>query len=80
MEHVAADKNSFVYKCQRLVDPLWRTIAHGCSTIKETPKLVKQIPFTKVNQEEFWLETNSLYGRFSYPAIFRRKLMGVATK
>lgn len=55
VEHVAAPEKSFLCKVQQWIKPLWKKMADGCHTDRETWKYINQANFDNVNISHFKL-------------------------
>lgn len=69
IEHVAAPEGTLLRKVQRLIRPLWKKLAEGCHTDRETGKKIRQV-FNEVQLDS---------RRLPFP-IVGPHIMGRATK
>ncbi|XP_070596601.1 thiol S-methyltransferase TMT1A-like [Erythrolamprus reginae] len=49
MEHVAADRSTWTYFWQQVLDPTWKYVGDGCSLLRETWKDLENAGFSKLN-------------------------------
>ncbi|XP_061167800.1 thiol S-methyltransferase TMT1B-like [Saccostrea echinata] len=73
LEHVAAEKGSFLSCIQRLLNPVWRRILGGCQIIKDSGESVKMAGFSNTHITPF-------SGKFPFVFVVRPLCMGIATK
>lgn len=55
VEHVAAPKSTRLRILQRGIRPLWKCLAEGCHTDRDTWKDIQQAGFDRVELEHFWV-------------------------
>lgn len=57
IEHVAAPRNSFLWRTQRFLRPCWKFINDGCQPDRETLTLIQNCGFSHVEYESFRVTT-----------------------
>ena len=53
IEHVAAPRNSGLYRVQKLIKPVWKAVADGCNTDRETAAAIERAGFSSVEIKAF---------------------------
>lgn len=53
IEHVKAEQHSWICRVQNLVKQPWKWFFDGCNVARDTGGSIKNIPFQKVNMNEF---------------------------
>ncbi|KAH3849287.1 putative methyltransferase-like protein 7A [Dreissena polymorpha] len=53
LEHVADQPKTFIWYSQRFMNPLHRTFADGCETMRNTDQVIANAGFKKVNIDNF---------------------------
>ena len=53
MEHVGAEKGTFLRKVQELINPIWRFFCDGCEIVRDTGDLIKQTGFSSADVTRF---------------------------
>lgn len=53
LEHVKAEKHSWICKVQKMVKKPWRWFFDGCHVTRNTAKMIQDAHFSKVEIEEF---------------------------
>jgi SAM-dependent methyltransferase len=72
VEHVAAERGSFLRRVQDLLHGPWRYVFEGCHTNRETGTLLQQAGFSRLEIDRFDSE--------KMPPVVVPQILGVATK
>lgn len=72
LEHVAAEKGTWLFLLQKIVNPLWNFFTLGCCLQRQTWVIIEQAGFSKVDYKKF-------SSRIRMPVV-KPSIYGTATK
>ena len=49
IEHVGAERGTFLRKAQELINPVWRIFTDGCEIVRDTGDVIKQTGFSSAD-------------------------------
>ncbi len=73
MEHVCADEDTWTYRIQRIVNPIYSRLGDGCSLTRKPWLHIDNAGFSHIEHERVWSDSKLL-------GFYRPHLIGKATK